>query len=138
MPRKIKVLMKTETLDIVVDYVEEDAIVHVKVSGIMDFEGHRRYAEKTLACDKEHNTHKIFVDMLDMIPQLSAFEIDGLATTMIDCGATPEHRIAVLHDPPPPHDVGFAFFRDTAAVESLQIRKFPGKDEALAWLKSEP
>ncbi len=125
-------------MDLKLDYLEEDAIVCVKVSGIMDFAEHKRYAEEMLSFAKEHNSHKIFVNMLEMIPRLTTLEIDDLSKTLIECGTTPEHRFAVLHNPPPPHDKGFAFFRNTASLKSITIKQFANKDEVFAWLKSEP
>jgi len=125
-------------MELTIEYLEDEAIVFVKVSGIMDFEEHRKYAEKTLSSAKQHNTHKIFVDMLDMIPQLSAFETDEIVSTLIEFGTTSEHRFAVLHNPPPPLDTGFEFFIDSAAAELLQVRPFKTREDALSWLKSEP
>ena len=124
-------------MDVTVNYREEDGIVWVKVSGIMDFVEHRRYCKETLSCAKKHSSHKIFVDMLEMTPQLTISETDQLPLTLIEYGATPEHKFAVLHNPPPPHDIGFAFFMDSAVTESLVIRPFENEQEALAWLKSE-
>ena len=125
-------------MDLTIDYLKKDAIVFVKLSGIMDFEEHKRFAKETFSFAKKHNSHKIFVSMLDVIPQLTVLEIDDMPKTLIECGAGPEHRIAALHNPPPPHDNGFAFFRNVAFLESLRIKQFTSKKEAFAWLKSEP
>jgi len=125
-------------MDVKTSYLEEDAIVLVKATGIMDFEEHRKYAKEILSFAKEHNSHKIFVNMLDMIPRLTTLEIDDLPKTLIEYGAKPEHRIAILHNPPPPYDKGFKFLINVASLKSLQIKPFTSKDKAHAWLKSEP
>lgn len=125
-------------MEITLDYLEEDGIVTVKVSGIMDFIEHKRYAKETLSFAKKHNSFKILIDMLEMTPQLTIPEIDGLPLTLKEYGATAEYRFATLHNPPPPHDMGFTFFKDSATSESLDIRQFDTREEALAWLKSEP
>lgn len=125
-------------MDLTVDYLEEDAIVYVKVTGIMDFEEHRRFAEETSSFVKKYNSHKIFVNMIDMIPRLTVLEIDEMPNTLIEYGVKPEHKIAALHNPPPPYDKGFTFFRNSALLKSLKIEQFTSKDEAYAWLKSEP
>jgi hypothetical protein len=130
--------METKTLDITVDYLEKDAIVLVKLSGIMDFEEHRRFSEEMFSFGKKHNAHKFLVSMLDVIPQLTVLEIDDMPKTLIECGAKPEHRVAALHNPPPPYDRGFVFFRNGASLKSIRIKQFISEDEAFAWLKSEP
>lgn len=121
-----------------VKYLKKDEIVLVKLSGIMDFELHKKFAEEALSLAKKYNSHKIFANFLEMTPKLTVLEIDDLPKTLIECGAGPAHRIAVLHNPPPPHDKGFAFFKNTAFIKRLQIRQFASRDEAFAWLKSEP
>jgi hypothetical protein len=130
--------MKTETLDIAIDYLEKDAIVLVKLSGVMDFEEHRRFNAEMFSCAREHNAHKFFVSMLDVIPKLTVLEIDDMPKALIECGAKPEYRIAALHNPPPPYDRGFVFFRDTASLKSLRIEQFLSEYKAFAWLRSEP
>jgi hypothetical protein len=130
--------MKTETLDIMVEYLEEDAIVLVKVSGIMDFEEHRRLCEETFSAGRNYNAHKFLISMLEVIPKLTVLEIDDMPKTLIECGAKPEYKIAALHNLPPPYDRGFEFFRNSASLKSIKIRQFTNEDKALAWLKSEP
>jgi len=130
--------METKTLDITIDYLEKDAIVLVKLSGIMDFEEHRRFSEEMFSFAKKHKAHKFLVSMLEVIPQLTVLEIDDMPKTLIECGAKPEYRIAALHNPPPPYDRGFVFFRNGASNKSITIRQFTREDEAFAWLKSEP
>jgi hypothetical protein len=125
-------------MDLKIDYLEEDAIVFVEMTGIMNFEDHKRFAEETLSFAKKYNSHKILTNMLDMIPQLTVLEIDNMPKTLIECGVTPEHRIAALHNPPSPYDKGFTFFRNVASLKSLYIKQFTNKDEAHAWLKTEP
>ena len=130
--------METETLDITADYIEKDGIIVVNISGIMDFEGHRRLCEETFSCGREHNAHKFLIKMMDMIPKLTVLEIDDMAKTLVECGAKPADKIAAVHNPPPPHDKGFAFFRNVAYLKSIIIKQFTDEDEALAWLRDEP
>lgn len=125
-------------MDLAIEYLEEDAIVLVKVTGIMDFEEHKRYAKETFSSLEKHNSHKVLVNMLDMIPRFTVLEIDDMPNTLIECGAKPEYKFAVLHDPPPPYDRGFAFFRNAASLKSIKIQPFTKMDEAYTWLKSEP
>ncbi len=130
--------MKTETLDITIEYLEKDEIVVVNLSGIMDFEEHRKFNAEMFSFAEEHNAHKFLVRMLDVIPKLTVLEIDDMPNALIECGAKPEYRIAALHNPPPPYDKGFEFFKNAAFLKSLKINQFTLEDEALAWLKSEP
>ncbi len=130
--------MEAKTLDITINYLEKDAIVLVKLSGIMDFEEHKRFNAEMFSCAREHNAHKFFVSMLDVIPKLTVLEIDDMPKALIECGAKPEYRIAALHNPPPPYDRGFVFFRNAASLKSLKIKQFTSEDEVFAWLKSEP
>lgn len=130
--------METKTLDIAIEYLEEDAIVLVKLSGLMDFEEHKRFNAEMFSCAREHNAHKFLVSMLDVIPKLTVLEIDDMPKSLIECGAKPEYRIAALHNPPPPYDKQFLFFRNVASLKSLKIKPFTREDEAFSWLKSEP
>jgi hypothetical protein len=136
--KRLGCFMKTETLDISTNYLEKDAIVVVKLSGIMDFDEHRRLCEETFSAGRKYNAHKFLISMLDVIPKLTVLEIDDMPRTLIECGAKPEHRIAALHNPPPPHDRGFVFFRNGASNKSVTIKQFTNEDEALAWLRAEP
>jgi len=130
--------MKTETLDITIEYLEEDAIVLVNLSGLMDFEEHRKFNAEMFAYAREHNAHKFLVRMLDVIPKLTVLEIDDMPKALIECGAKPEYRIAALHNPSPPYDRGFVFFRNAASNRSITIKQFTREDGAFTWLKSEP
>jgi hypothetical protein len=130
--------MKTETLDIMVNYLEEDAIVVVQASGIMDFEEHRSLCEETFSAGRKYNAHKFLISILDVIPKLTVLEIDDMPETLIESGAKPEYRIAALHNPPPPYDRGFAFFRNAASNKSITVKQFTNEDEAMAWLRDEP
>jgi hypothetical protein len=130
--------METKTLDIAIEYLEEDAIVLVRLSGLMDFEEHKRFNAEMFACAREHNAHKFLVKMLDVIPRLTVLEIDDMPKALIECGAKPEYRIAALHNPPRPYDRGFVFFRNAASNRSITIKQFTRESEALAWLRVEP
>jgi hypothetical protein len=130
--------METKIFDISLDYLEKDEIVLVNLSGIMDFEDHKRFCEEMYSAGRKYNSHKFLVRMLDVIPKLTVLEIDDMPKTLIECGAKSEHRVAALHNPPPPYDRGFVFFRNGAYLKSITIKQFKIEDEALAWLRAEP
>jgi hypothetical protein len=120
-----------------IDYLEEDGIVFSKVSGLMDWDQHKKWCKEAFSVARKHNARKMLNDLRDMVPSFTILQIDDLPKVLKEAGAGPEHRIAAVYDPSSPHSSEFVFFRDVAAITSIKVKYFSDKDTAIAWLKSE-
>jgi hypothetical protein len=119
-----------------IDYLEEDGIVVSTVSGLMDWEQHKRFAEEIYPLAQKHGSHKILIDFRDVTTSFTILQIDDLPAMLKELGVGPEFKIAALHDPSSPKSSEFKFFRDSATLLSISVRHFTDADEAIAWLKS--
>ena len=118
-----------------IDYLEKDKIVCVKTSGLMTWEEHKRFAEEVFPFAIKHNSHKVFIDFREMVPDFTVLQIDDLPKMLKGIGLGPDFRIAALYDESSPHSSEFKFFKNTSFLESIKVQYFSDKDEALAWLK---
>lgn len=120
-----------------IDYLEEDGIVSAKVTGLMSWEEHKKFAEELYPFAHEHGSHKILIDFLEMTPKFTILQVDDLPVLLKKLGVGPEDKIAALHDPTAPHQKENLFFKNVANIKSIAVKHFASADEALAWLKSE-
>ena len=119
-----------------IDYLEKDGIVSAKVTGLMDWEQHKRFAEELYPFAHKHGSHKIFIDFLEMTPRFTILQVDDLPGLLKELGVGPEDRIAALHNPASPHHSENVFFKNAATIKSITVRYFTSKDDAIAWLKA--
>jgi hypothetical protein len=119
-----------------IDYLEKDGIVSAKVTGLMDWDQHKKFAEDLFPFARKHNAHKILVDFLEMTPRFTILQVDDLPGLLKELGVGPEDRIAALHNPSAPHHSENVFFKDAATIKSITVRYFTSKDDAITWLKS--
>ena len=120
-----------------IEYLEEDGIVYSKLSGVMDWEQHRKWFTEAFEVARKHGSHKYLNDFLEMVPRFTVLQIDDLPKQLIEIGAGPEDRMAALHDPSAPHHSENVFLKNVASLKSITVRYFTSRDEAIAWLKSE-
>jgi hypothetical protein len=120
------------------DYLEKDKIVCVKTSGLMDWEQHKKFAEELFPFAIKNDSHKVFIDFRDMVPDLSILQIDDLPKLLNDIGSGPILKVAALYDESSPysHDNRFEFLKSVLSLRSIKVKHFFDKDEAMAWLKS--
>jgi hypothetical protein len=121
-----------------IDYLEKDGIVSARASGPTTTEEHRKFTAEAIACAREHNTHKIFIDFLKMAPDLTILQIDELPEILKQAGVTPEDKMAVLFDFSSQLKNNFLFFGNVALIKSLRIKPFADKKSAFEWLNQEP
>jgi hypothetical protein len=77
------------------------------------------------------------MDFTEMVPDFTVLQIDDLPRLMRkECGVGPEFRIAGLYDESSRYSKEFTFFKNAAYLESINVRYFTNKDDAIAWLKS--
>jgi hypothetical protein len=118
-----------------IEYLEKDGIVSAKVSGPIDWEEHKKFAQEMFSLARKHSTQNIFIDFLEMVPALSVLQIDDLPKVLKEAGAGSKYKIAALHDMSSPHSSDFTFFKNAASLMSLQVQIFSDKEAAIAWLK---
>jgi hypothetical protein len=71
-----------------------------------------------------------------MAPDFNILQIDDLPKFMREeCGVGPEYRIAAVYDESSPHNSEFSFFKNAAFLASINVKYFPEKEDAIAWLK---
>ncbi|MGA2094376.1 MAG: STAS/SEC14 domain-containing protein [Sedimentisphaerales bacterium] len=124
-------------MDWTIDYLKEYGIVSAKLSGVMTWDEHKKFAEEIYPYARKRGAYKILIDFRDMTPSFTILQIDDLPKLLMDLGVGPEFKIAAVHDPSSPKKGEFTFFRNVATLMHLRVQQFAGKDEAMAWLKIE-
>ena len=119
-----------------IDYLEEEGIVTAKVTGVMDWGQHRKFAEEVFPFAKEHGSHKVLIDFLEMTPNFTIHQIDDLPNMLAEAGVGREFKIAAVYDPTSAHSSEFRFFKDVAKLMSIKVMYFSSVDEAMEWLSS--
>ena len=120
-----------------IEYLEKDGIVSAKASGPMDWEEHTKFAQEMFSFARKHDSHRIFIDFLEMVPVLSVLQVDDLPKVLKEAGAGSKYKIAALHDMSSPRSSDFVFFKNAAALMSIQVQIFSDKEAAIAWLKTD-
>ena len=108
------------------EYLEKDAIVSAKITGLMDWEGHRKFAEEALKLARAKNSHNFFFDFLDMEPDFTILQVDDLPRFLKEIGFGPEYKIAAIHNMSSPKSSEHEFFRDAETIRSLKVKIFTG------------
>jgi hypothetical protein len=123
-------------MDWSIDYLENEGIVITKLSGIMNWDEHKKWGEEAYSFLHKHGSKKMLIDFQDMEPDFTTLQIDDLPKMLQDFGIGPDYKIAGLYDRSSPHAGEFTFFRNSASLSSINVRYFDDKDQAIAWLKS--
>src|SRR4030042_5962861 len=123
-------------MDWTIDYLEKERVVSTKVSGVMDWDEHKRCAEELYPSAKKHGFHKILIDFRQMQPKFTILQIDDLPNMLSEIGVGPEFKIAAVSDPTSPYAHEFKFFSNVATLLHIRVKQFDAPDKALAWLKS--
>ncbi|MGA2171638.1 MAG: hypothetical protein ABSG82_01315 [Sedimentisphaerales bacterium] len=121
-----------------IDYLEQDGIVRMKTSGPATFDHNKKMSEEALALAHKNGSNRFLVDHRDLEHGLSTLQVDDMPRMLKQIGVTPEDRIAIVFNPTSPISNAFQFFRNSAFIQSLQVRIFIDPDEAITWLKSAP
>jgi hypothetical protein len=124
-------------MDWTVGYLEKDGIVFSKVSGVMNWDQHKKWCQEAVLLARGHNSHKFLNDLRDMVPNFTVLEIDNLPRILREAGAEPGDKIAALYDTSSPHSSEFTFFKNTSFLEQIKVQYFTDKDKAIAWLKAD-
>jgi len=118
-----------------INYLEKDGIVFAKLSGNMNWESHKKFAEEVFPFAAGRNCRKVLIDFREMTSTLTILQVDDMPKVLKDLGVGPGWKLAGLHDPKSPKSDEFEFFKNAAFLSSIQVRHFADKDEAIAWLK---
>jgi hypothetical protein len=124
-------------MDWTIDYLAKEHIVRVTVSGVMDWDEHKRFAEELYPSAKEGGFHKILIDFRMMKPKFTILQIDDLPKMLREIGVGPEFKIAAVSDLTSSQAHEFKFFNNVATLLGIKAKQFAGPDEALDWLKSD-
>jgi hypothetical protein len=119
------------------DYMEEEGIVTTKIAGLLNWESHKKFAEEMVSFARSHNSHKILIDFLELVPILTTLEVDDLPKVLIDAGLGPEDILAAVHDATSPRFRDFEFFKNVANIKSIRVQIFSNKNDAVTWLKTQ-
>lgn len=117
-----------------VDYLEDCGVVAAKLSGEMNWNVHREFAEAMYSLAKKKGVYKIFIDFTDMKPNFTVLQTDDLPDQLLEIGFGPEYKIAAIHDMSSPKKSEFDFFRNVASIKHLRVQQFASRDEAMTWL----
>jgi hypothetical protein len=128
--------MGSQAMDWTIDYLKDYGIVSTRLSGVMTWDEHKKFAEELYPFARKQGVHKILIDFRDMTPDFTILQIDDLPKLLIDLGVGPEYKIAAVHDVSSPKKSEFDFFRNVATLMHLRVQQFADKDEAMAWLKA--
>lgn len=120
-----------------IDYLEEDQIVEARTSGRLRWEDNKLLSEQMLEAGREHRTNRFLVDHQELQPGFSVLEADKLPGMLRDIGVDPQDKIAVLFSPGLLKDDLFSFLQNVAYLNSLQLKVFTDRDEAIDWLTRE-
>jgi hypothetical protein len=121
-----------------IDYLEKEGIVSARASGPTTIEEHRKFTAEAIECARRHSTHKIFIDFMKMVPDLTVLQIDQMPEILKQAGVKPEYKMAVLFDFSSPLKNNFVFFGNVAALSSLKVKPFADKKSAFEWLNEDP
>jgi len=120
-----------------IEYLKEDGIVCVKTYGRISWDENKQMSEEALAVGRKNGVRKFLVDHRQMEHGLSILQVDKLPEMFKQIGVTAEDKVAILFDAASPMSRTFAFFRDTAFIESLRFGVFNDPAEATEWLESD-
>jgi hypothetical protein len=120
-----------------IDYIKEDKIVCVKVSGRMDWEQHKKFAEEVFPFAIRNNSNKAFFDFWEMVPDFTVLQADDLPKLLKSFGIGPGFKIASLHDEATlrADEKRIHFLENVFSLSSIQLKHFFDKNEAMTWLK---
>ena len=119
-----------------VGYLEKDKIVIAKISGEPTWEQSKKLSESAVTLARKKGSTRFLVDNSKMSKTLSVLQVNMLPKLLKDAGLTSDDKIALLFDASSPLTDTHTFFRNTAFIESLNVRNFTDKKKTIAWLKS--
>ncbi|UCF08174.1 MAG: hypothetical protein JSW28_00330 [Thermoplasmata archaeon] len=119
--------------------LEDEDIVSVVTSGIMD-KGHIiQMCAETIAFGRERGTSRYLVDHRKMAPgsYLSSMDIDRLPLLLNGVGEDRRNRVAVVISPENQRKDDSVFFESVVHNRGCPLKVFTGKNPALEWLTQE-
>ena len=119
-----------------IDYVKNQGIVRVKISGQRSRDDKKKLSEETLAAGRKKNVNAFLLDQKETAFGLSFLEIDRLPAVLRDTGFGVEDRMAILVNPDSLKGGPFRFLQDVISLGPLQVQVFNNPEEATAWLKA--
>jgi hypothetical protein len=119
-----------------IDYVKDQGIVKVKISGQRSRDDEKKLSEEALAAGRKENINSFLLDQKETAFGLSVIEIDRLPAVLRDTGFGVEDRMAVLINPNLLKSGSFRFLQNVISLGSQQVQVFSDPEEATTWLKA--
>lgn len=116
-----------------INYLEEQGIVHAKISGPMTWDENKQMCEEVHRCARNNNTNKYLADCREIETTLSILQMDKLPKIFREIGATGDDSIAILYNPS--QGRAYKFFQSVSKIANFNLRLFTDEDEAMEWLR---
>ncbi len=120
-----------------IDYLEEEGIVLIKVSGETSWEESKKLSEEAIELGRRRGSQRFLVDNRNQERALSILQVDMLPEMLKEAGITAEDKMALVYEATSPLKDTHTFFRNTSIIHSLRVQIFTSIAEAKAWLSSE-
>jgi hypothetical protein len=118
-----------------IEYLEEDKIIYLKASGILNGEEIRQMAIEIAQAMVEHEAHLILSNCTEMIPDITKLDIDELPRIMSQNGFTRKDKHALVININSEKLDNFAFYKASSKVQNYRVKLFTDIDTAKEWLK---
>ena len=115
---------------------DDDAIINVVTSGIMDKGNIIQMCAETIAFGREHKTTKFLIDHREMMPDsgISAMDIYRLPMLLTEAGGEHTNKVAVVISPESKEKNAFEFFETVYRTNGHPFKVFNEEFQALEWL----
>jgi hypothetical protein len=115
---------------------DDDAIINVVTSGIMN-KGHIvQMCAEAIAFGKEHRANRFLIDHREMMPDstISAMDIYRLPMLLTENGGEHPNKVAVVISQENREKNGFGFFEKVYRTNGHPFKVFRQENQALEWL----
>lgn len=125
-------------MDWTIDYLKEDGIVYAKMSGIVNWDEHKKMEEEVFSFARSKGAHRYLLEHPQIEHNLSISQINDLPNLFKELGLETEDKLAVLVNQSSAYAYleELKFFEKVSHLSSLQCRYFTDFETAVNWLKS--
>lgn len=118
--------------------IAADEFLQMTVEGTIALESSEQILRQIAQSCQHHDQHRVLVDATQLPEKsLSVIDLYQLGSSLQAYGFGSEHRIAILCSPGESTQRG-KFFELVAVNRGASVRVFQKREEALAWLPTEP
>lgn len=113
---------------------EDQPIVETVYEGILTPSELGEAAHQTIATAREHQRMKLLGDCSRLVGGHTVVDLFGLAELLEQSGLSPVLKEAIVLPAYSPADEAVRFWETTCLNRGMQVRIFPDRASALAWL----